>query len=151
MVRPSWTGYKYKCWSLCLTKKFNVLLFSKMFEIIVLLKYVLLKSIIFQHIKSRVCYTSLIKMIFRFSSCKSWSIWSSSPWRTLKLEYLSIISEHLLGFGPTLAHEKFRSMFGLNIAIETVRRWMTANELNSEFRDPSVWNAHIRHAITVIA
>ena len=47
----------------------------------------------------------------------------------LKSECLSIISEHLLGFGPTLAHEKLSSMFGLNIPVETVRRWMTANEL----------------------
>ena len=48
---------------------------------------------------------------------------------SLKSECLSIISEHLLGFGPTLAHEKLSSMFGLNIPVETVRRWMTANEL----------------------
>ena len=47
----------------------------------------------------------------------------------VKSECLSIISEHLLGFGPTLAHEKLMSMFGLNIPVETVRRWMTANEL----------------------
>ena len=46
----------------------------------------------------------------------------------VKSECLSIISEHLLGFGPTLAHEKLMSMFGLNIPVETVRRWMTANE-----------------------
>lgn len=47
----------------------------------------------------------------------------------VKLKCLSIISEHLLGFGPTLAHEKLMNMFGLNIPIETVRRWMTANDL----------------------
>lgn len=47
----------------------------------------------------------------------------------LKSECLSIISEHLLGFGPTLAHEKLSSMFGLHIPVETVRRWMTANDL----------------------
>ncbi|MEG1400714.1 MAG: ISNCY family transposase [Acinetobacter sp.] len=47
----------------------------------------------------------------------------------LKSQCLSIISEHLLGFGPTLAHEKLSSMFGLNIPVETVRRWMTANGL----------------------
>jgi len=47
----------------------------------------------------------------------------------LKSKCLSIISEHLLGFGPTLAHEKLMSMFGLNIPVETLRRWMTANEL----------------------
>jgi hypothetical protein len=33
----------------------------------------------------------------------------------LKSKCLSIISEHLLGFGPTLAHEKLSSMFDLNI------------------------------------
>jgi len=33
----------------------------------------------------------------------------------LKSECLSIISEHLLGFGPTLAHEKLSSIFSLNI------------------------------------
>ena len=47
----------------------------------------------------------------------------------VKSECLSIISEHLLGFGPTLAHEKLSSIFGLNIPVETVRCWMTANEL----------------------
>ncbi|WP_244783061.1 ISNCY family transposase [Acinetobacter sp. F-1] len=47
----------------------------------------------------------------------------------LKSQCLSIISEHLLGFGPTLAHEKLSSMFDLNIPVETVRRWMTANDL----------------------
>lgn len=47
----------------------------------------------------------------------------------LKSKCLSIISEHLLGFGPTLAHEKLSSMFDLNIPIETIRRWMTANDL----------------------
>ena len=47
----------------------------------------------------------------------------------MKSKCLSIISEHLLGFGPTLAHEKLSSMFGLNIPVETVRRWMTANDL----------------------
>ena len=47
----------------------------------------------------------------------------------LKSQCLSIISEHLLGFGPTLAHEKLSSMFGLHIPVETVRRWMTANDL----------------------
>ena len=47
----------------------------------------------------------------------------------LKSQCLSIISEHLLGFGPTLAHEKLSSMFALDIPVETVRRWMMANEL----------------------
>ncbi|WP_180042381.1 MULTISPECIES: ISNCY family transposase [unclassified Acinetobacter] len=47
----------------------------------------------------------------------------------LKSKCLSIISEHLLGFGPTLAHEKLNSMFDLNIPVETLRRWMTANDL----------------------
>ena len=47
----------------------------------------------------------------------------------LKSQCLSIISEHLLGFGPTLAHEKLSSMFALDIPVETLRRWMTANDL----------------------
>ena len=47
----------------------------------------------------------------------------------LKSKCLSIISEHLLGFGPTLAHEKLSSMFDLDIPVETLRRWMTANDL----------------------
>ena len=47
----------------------------------------------------------------------------------LKSKCLSIISEHLLGFGPTLAHEKLSSMFALDIPVETLRRWMTANDL----------------------
>lgn len=47
----------------------------------------------------------------------------------IKSECLAIISEHLLGFGPTLAHEKLSSRFGFHIPVETVRRWMTANDL----------------------
>ena len=47
----------------------------------------------------------------------------------VKSECLSIISEHLLGFGPTLAHEKLSSIYGLNIPVETARRWLTSNEL----------------------
>ena len=47
----------------------------------------------------------------------------------LKSKCVSIISEHLLGFGPTLAHEKLSSMFALDIPVETLRRWMTANDL----------------------
>ena len=39
----------------------------------------------------------------------------------LKSKCLSIISEHLLGFGPKLAHEKLSSIFDLNIPVETVR------------------------------
>ena len=45
----------------------------------------------------------------------------------LKSKCLSIISEHLLGFGPTLAHEKLSSTFTLDIPVETLRRWITAN------------------------
>src|SRR5574344_176808 len=47
----------------------------------------------------------------------------------LKSKCLSILAEHLLGFGPPLAHEKLSSMFDLNIPVETLRRWMTANDL----------------------
>src|SRR5690606_34275372 len=47
----------------------------------------------------------------------------------LKSKCLSIISEHLLGFGPTLAHEKLSSIFELKIPVETLRCWMTANDL----------------------
>jgi hypothetical protein len=36
----------------------------------------------------------------------------------VKSQCLSIISEHLLGFGPTL-REKLSSMFNLNIPVET--------------------------------
>ncbi len=43
----------------------------------------------------------------------------------LKPQYLSIISEHLLGFGLILAHEKLSSIFALNISVETVRRWIS--------------------------
>ena len=35
----------------------------------------------------------------------------------LKSKCLSIISEYLLGFGPTLAHEKLSSMFALDMAL----------------------------------
>ncbi len=47
----------------------------------------------------------------------------------LKSKCLSIISEHLLGFGPTLAHDKLSSMFALAIPVKMLHRWMTANEL----------------------
>lgn len=47
----------------------------------------------------------------------------------LKSKCLSIISEHLLGFGPSLVHEKLSSIFELNIPVEMLRRWMTANNL----------------------
>ena len=49
----------------------------------------------------------------------------------IKSECLSIISEHLLGFGPTLPHVKLMSMYCLNIPMETVPHWITAvDELN---------------------
>src|SRR5690606_40628328 len=51
------------CWCLCLTKKFNVLLFCKTFEINVLPKSVLLKSSIFQPVKLPGYYKSSIKMV----------------------------------------------------------------------------------------
>ena len=47
----------------------------------------------------------------------------------LKSECLEIISEQLLGFGPTLAHEALSSRFNLNMPVETIRRWMIAAEL----------------------
>ena len=53
----------------------------------------------------------------------------------LQPQSLSIISEHLLGFGPTLAHEKLSSMLGLNIRVETIRRWRLP--ISSGFLDPS--------------
>jgi hypothetical protein len=65
----------------------------------------------------------------------------------LKSKCLSIISEHLLGFGPTLAHEKLSSMFALNILVETVRRWMTANDecCRLRYNYDSGWNDHRRY------
>ena len=43
----------------------------------------------------------------------------------LKPQDLSIISEHVLGFGPILAHEKLSSIFALSIPVETVWRWIS--------------------------
>ncbi|TCB48323.1 ISNCY family transposase [Acinetobacter terrestris] len=47
----------------------------------------------------------------------------------LKSQCLSIISEHLLGFGPTLAHEKLTTVHGFDISVETLRCWMIAANL----------------------
>jgi len=67
----------------------------------------------------------------------------------LKSKCRSIISEHLLGFGPSLVHEKLSSIFALDVPVETLRRWMTANGLwiprSKRLKRP------ISHAITVIA
>lgn len=38
---------------------------------------------------------------------------------TMKSESLSIFSEHFLGFGPTLAHEKLTNIHEVNITVET--------------------------------
>ncbi len=47
----------------------------------------------------------------------------------LKSKCLSIISEHLLGFGSTLAHEKLTTIHGFDISVETLRSWMIAANL----------------------
>ena len=39
----------------------------------------------------------------------------------IKSEYLSLISKYLLGFGPTLAHEKLTSVDSFDISVETLR------------------------------
>jgi hypothetical protein len=43
----------------------------------------------------------------------------------VRAEVLSIIREHYIDFGPTLAAEKLREIHGIDLARETVRVWMT--------------------------
>ncbi len=47
----------------------------------------------------------------------------------LRLKCLNIVSDQLYGFGPTLAHEKLTTVHGFDLSVETLRRWMTANDL----------------------
>ena len=47
----------------------------------------------------------------------------------LKSKCLSIISDQLHGFGPTLAHEKLTTVHGFDISVETLRSWMIAADL----------------------
>ena len=42
----------------------------------------------------------------------------------LRLKCLTIVSDQLHGFGPTLAHEKLTTLYGVNISVETLRSWM---------------------------
>lgn len=47
----------------------------------------------------------------------------------IRIQCLSIVSEQLYGFGPTLAHEKLTTVHGFNISVETLRCWMIAADL----------------------
>jgi len=45
----------------------------------------------------------------------------------VKTKCLSIIFEHLLGFGPTLAHEKLTTVHGFDLSVETLRSMIAAD------------------------
>ena len=42
----------------------------------------------------------------------------------LRDEALALVRTRYEGFGPTLAHEKLTELHGLNVSVETLRRWM---------------------------
>jgi len=44
----------------------------------------------------------------------------------LKKEAINLIREHFYDYGPTLASEKLKEYFGINISKETARQWMIA-------------------------
>lgn len=53
----------------------------------------------------------------------------------IKAKALALIQEHFYDYGPTLAAEKLREYFQLNVSKETVRQWMIENHL---------WQAHMK-------
>lgn len=53
----------------------------------------------------------------------------------LKLHVLTLIRNHYLGFGPTLASEKLKERHGITISVETLRKWMITDNL---------WVPHVR-------
>jgi transposase len=48
---------------------------------------------------------------------------------TFRATVLSLVREHYIDFGPTLAVEKLISRHGLRIGVETLRQWMMAEAL----------------------
>ena len=48
---------------------------------------------------------------------------------TFRATVLSLVREHYIDFGPTLAVEKLTSRHGLRIGVETLRQWMMAEGL----------------------
>jgi hypothetical protein len=48
---------------------------------------------------------------------------------TFRAAVLSLVREHYLDFGPTLAVEKLVARHGLRIGVETLRQWMMADRL----------------------
>jgi hypothetical protein len=48
---------------------------------------------------------------------------------TFRATVLSLVREHYIDFGPTLAVEKLMSRHGLRIGVETLRQWMMAEAL----------------------
>lgn len=59
---------------------------------------------------------------------------------SLKLRVLSLLHDHYSDFGPTLAAEKLRERHHIQLSVETVRNWMTADGL---------WRPHSRQRIRV--
>lgn len=48
---------------------------------------------------------------------------------SLKLRVLSLLHDHYIDFGPTLAAEKLRERHDITVSVETLRKWMTADGL----------------------
>jgi hypothetical protein len=48
---------------------------------------------------------------------------------TFRATVLSLVRDHYIDFGPTLAAEKLMARHGLRIGVETLRQWMMAEEL----------------------
>jgi hypothetical protein len=48
---------------------------------------------------------------------------------TFRATVLSLVREHYVDFGPTLAAEKLSARHGLRIGVETLRQWMMAEGL----------------------
>jgi Helix-turn-helix domain len=48
---------------------------------------------------------------------------------TFRATVLSLVREHYIDFGPTLAAEKLIACHGLRIGVETLRQWMMAERL----------------------
>src|ERR1700746_2428572 len=53
---------------------------------------------------------------------------------TFRATVLSLVREHYIDFGPTLAVEKLMSRHGLRIGVETLRQWMMAEGLGIDRR-----------------
>ena len=57
---------------------------------------------------------------------------------TFRATVLSLVREHYIDFGPTLAAEKLIARHGLRIGVETLRQWMMAEGLLPRVLDSDV-------------